>query len=152
MIQIYTDGSCIDNPGGPGGWAAVVVHNVAERRDYEVFSGHEPSTTNNRMEIQAVIGGLNNVDAEEPVIIFSDSKYVINTMTKGWKKKANHDLWLILAGIVHGRDISWEWVRGHDGNTYNEIADRVAYVQATTILKNDFAEPLSATRGTGSPA
>ena len=84
------------------------------------------------MEMTAVIKGLEAIDSHAPVLISSDSTYVINTMTKGWKRKANHDLWEQLDRLVKGRDVSWRWVRGHSGERGNELADSAATKEAGT--------------------
>ena len=123
MIEIYTDGSCLDNPDGPGGWGVVIVK---EGQVVEEMSGHDPSTTNNRMEITAVIRGLGRLKSGSDVNVNSDSEYVIKTMTLGWKRKANQDLWPELDAAVADHRVSWNWVRGHDGNQMNEAADRLA--------------------------
>ncbi|MDP6402627.1 MAG: ribonuclease H [SAR202 cluster bacterium] len=118
MIEIHTDGSAQGNP-GPGGWAAVIIEDDS-RRD---LHGAEKHTTNNRMEILAVIKGLEAVPDSAPVAVFSDSQYVVNTMTRNWKRNANTDLWVRLDAEADKRKVSWNWVRGHDGNTLNEEAD-----------------------------
>lgn len=125
MIEIYTDGSAIDNP-GPGGWAAIVVDGGSKT----ALSGNEGRTTNNRMEILAVIKGLEAVPDSAKVTVFSDSQYVINTMTRGWKRNVNNDLWDKLDEEVGRRSVNWRWVRGHDGNPLNEEADRLAKREA----------------------
>ena len=126
-IVIHTDGACKGNP-GPGGWGTVIEQNGNQQK----LSGSEPQTTNNRMEMTAVIKGLEAVDPLLKVLISSDSTYVINTMTKGWKRKANHDLWDQLDRLVKNRDISWRWVRGHNGDRGNELADALATKEAGT--------------------
>ncbi len=126
-IVIHTDGACKGNP-GPGGWGTVIEQNGNQQK----LSGSEPQTTNNRMEMTAVIKGLEVVDPSARVLISSDSTYVINTMTKGWKRKVNHDLWNQLDRLVRDRDISWRWVRGHSGDRGNELADALATKQAGT--------------------
>ncbi len=126
-IVIHTDGACRGNP-GPGGWAAVIQQNGNQ----QIISGADRHTTNNRMEMTAVIKGLETVDPSAKVLISSDSTYVVNTMTKGWKRKANHDLWEQLDRLVSGRDISWRWVRGHSGDPGNELADSAATRKAGT--------------------
>ena len=125
MIEIYTDGACKGNP-GPGGWAAIVVEDGSKRE----LSGREQKTTNNRMELEAVIKGLDAVPERSEVAVFSDSTYVVNTMTRSWKRKANHDLWVRLDNVVAGRDVSWNWVRGHAGHPLNERADELASREA----------------------
>ncbi len=126
-IVIHTDGACKGNP-GPGGWGAVIEQNGGQVK----LSGNEPQTTNNRMEMTAVIKGLEAVDPSANVLISSDSTYVINTMTKGWKRKANHDLWEQLDRLVGSRSVSWRWVRGHSGDRGNELADALATKEAGT--------------------
>ena len=126
-IVIHTDGACKGNP-GPGGWGAVIEQNGGQVK----LSGSEPQTTNNRMEMTAVIKGLEAVDASANVLISSDSTYVINTMTKGWKRKANQDLWDQLDRLVERRNVSWRWVRGHNGDRGNELADALATKEAGT--------------------
>ncbi|MCH7655727.1 MAG: hypothetical protein IIC95_07045, partial [Chloroflexi bacterium] len=124
-IDIYTDGSCLGNP-GPGGWGAVVVTDGAERE----LAGGERATTNQRMEVTAAIKGLASVPAGSAVTVHSDSLYVINTMTKGWKRKANTDLWPALDAVVGERTVTWQWVKGHAGHPMNERADRLAVAAA----------------------
>ena len=126
-IVIHTDGACKGNP-GPGGWGAVIEQNGGQVK----LSGSEPQTTNNRMEMTAVIKGLEDVDASANVLISSDSTYVINTMTKGWKRKANQDLWDQLDRLIGSRNVSWRWVRGHNGDRGNELADALATKEAGT--------------------
>ncbi len=120
-IEMYTDGACHGNP-GPGGWGAVIIQDGVNTE----LSGHEPDTTNNRMELLAAINALSAVPENADVLLHSDSRYLINTMTKGWKKKANMDLWDRLDSLVSKRNIKWEWVRGHSGDLYNERADTLA--------------------------
>ena len=127
-ITIYTDGSCQGNP-GPGGWGAVVLREQGEPLR---LSGPEPQTTNNRMELTAAIKGLESTPAGAFVALHSDSVYLVNTMTKNWKRRANHDLWSQLDSLAAGRTISWPWVRGHAGDRWNEEADQLA-VAATKL-------------------
>ena len=126
MITIYTDGACLGNP-GPGGWGAVITGDGRKRSVH----GSDPHTTNNRMEIMAVVEGLRTIPDKSKVAVFSDSTYVINTMTKNWKRRKNKDLWDLLDQEVTSRDISWHWVKGHSGDLLNEEADRLAYGEAT---------------------
>ena len=124
MTDIYTDGACIGNP-GPGGWGVVILN----ENDNQFLSGGEKNTTNNRMEIMAVIEGLKNVESTD-LTVYSDSTYVINTITKGWKKNKNQDLWEILEKLVSEKNVKWKWVKGHSGNEFNEKADQLAYGEA----------------------
>ncbi len=130
MIEIYTDGACLNNP-GPGGWGAIILENGTKT----TIGGNEKKTTNNRMELTAVIEGLKKTSINTSVKIFSDSTYVINTMTKNWKRNKNRDLWNLLDNEVLNRNIEWQWVKGHAGNKFNEEADDVAYSEAIKIQK-----------------
>ena len=130
MIDIYTDGSCIVNP-GPGGWAAIVLNGESKR----ALSGGEQETTNNRMEIMAVVKGLQAVPESSEVTVHSDSQYVINTMTRNWKRNANQDLWEQLDAEVNRRAVKWEWVWGHSGHPLNEEVDRLANGEARNAKK-----------------
>lgn len=122
MFIVCTDGSCSGNP-GPGGWCAIVKSNQSE----QIVSGNEPMTTNQRMEMAAVIGGLQIVPPDNSLIVISDSKYVISTMSNGWKRRANIDLWNELDAVVKKfKNIEWIWVRGHDGHPDNERANIIA--------------------------
>jgi cyclic pyranopterin phosphate synthase len=121
MIHIYTDGACQGNP-GPGGWGAIVQRNGEETE----LAGHEDGTTNNRMEVTAAIKGLETTPEGSSVTLYSDSQYLVNTMTKGWKRRANVDLWTRLDALVARRNVAWEWVRGHAGHPENERADKLA--------------------------
>jgi len=131
-IQIYTDGSCLGNP-GPGGWGAVLIHKGKEKH----ISGSEPDTTNNRMEMMAIIKALEFLHQhkiqDRDIVIYSDSSLVINTFTKGWKRKANTDLWSELNRLTAWLNISWNWVKGHSTNKYNNLADELAVKAAETL-------------------
>jgi ribonuclease HI len=134
-IRIYTDGACSGNP-GPGGWGAVIV-GAGGRRE---LSGGVRRTTNNRMEILSVVMALEAVDAGEPVTIVSDSRYVVDMLNGGhverwarggWMRDKKHaalnpDLWSRLLELRRGRDVAFEWVRGHNGNPDNARADELA--------------------------
>ena len=141
MLKIWTDGSCLGNP-GPGGWAFVATDgkNVAER------CGGEPDTTNNRMELMAVIRALSAAHRHSAVEIHTDSQYVKNgmqTWLKNWKKNnwstadkkpvKNQDLWQQLDELAQKVEIHWVWVRGHNGNEYNERCDELARGHAETL-------------------
>ena len=125
MIEIYTDGSCLDNP-GPGGWAAIILENGSKR----AVHGREEQTTNNRMEILAVVKGLQSVPESAECTVFTDSRYVVNTMTRNWKRGANQDLWARLDAEVSKRKLQWRWVKGHRGDPLNEEADALANREA----------------------
>lgn len=130
LIVIYTDGACLGNP-GPGGWGAVILENGEKKQ----LHGSEENTTNNRMEITAVLEALRTIPRNADVRIFSDSTYVINTMTKNWKRKKNQDLWALLDNEVGPRNVEWEWVKGHSGDRFNEEADQLAYGEASKVAK-----------------
>ena len=133
-VHIYTDGACKGNP-GPGGWGAILEVNGKER---EMFGG-EPVTTNNRMELTAVIEALSALKRPCRVILHTDSQYVQKGITEwihGWKKRGwrtaakepvkNVDLWKKLDEVVRTHDIDWKWVKGHAGHDGNERADALA--------------------------
>jgi ribonuclease HI len=125
---VYADGACIGNP-GPGGWGVVIAEPPELRR--ELSGGPYPATTNNRMEITAAIEGLRTLEPDVDVILRSDSEYVVKTMTLGWKRNANQDLWRELDREVASRRVRFEWVRGHAGDEFNELADRLATAAAS---------------------
>ncbi len=134
VIQIYTDGACRGNP-GPGGWGAILEYDGRER---EMFGG-ERSTTNNRMELTAVIEALSALKRPCRVVLHTDSQYVQKGITEwisGWKARGwrtaskepvkNVDLWKRLDEVVRSHHIDWVWVRGHSGHDGNERADALA--------------------------
>ena len=133
-IKIYTDGACSGNP-GKGGWGALIQENDNEKK----LSGSELNTTNNRMELTAIIKALEYYDEAKEIEVFTDSKYVMQGITewiKNWKtnhwktsqKKdvKNKDLWVLLDSVSAKHDIKWSWVKGHAGDYGNEIADKLA--------------------------
>lgn len=138
-VEIYTDGSCKFNP-GPGGWGAVLVYGGREKE----ISGGEPETTNNRMELTAVIEALRALKEPCLVHLCSDSKYVIDGLEKGWaeswrknnwkradrSKALNPDLWEELLDLVGKHELEYEWVKGHAGHPYNERCDAMAQREA----------------------
>ena len=121
-VLVYADGSCEGNP-GPGGWGVVIVTPQGTRR----LSGGDSQTTNNRMEIMAAIEALRAIDPGLPVILRSDSQYLVKTMNEGWRRTKNQDLWKQLdAEVARHHDVRFEWVRGHAGDALNEEADELA--------------------------
>lgn len=118
----YADGSCIGNP-GRGGWGIVLIDPAGAASE---FAGVDPSTTNNRMEITAALEALRRVPAGAAIAIHSDSQYVIKTMTMGWRRRENLDLWALLDHEAAQRRVRWAWVRGHNGDPLNERADELA--------------------------
>ncbi len=141
-VVIYTDGSCEGNP-GPGGYAAIVDED-GERRE---ITGGERRTTNNRMELMAVIRGLASLDEPSIVRVVTDSQYVAKGMKswihgwrrKGWKTASgapvkNRDLWEELDRLASKHQMSWEWVRGHTGHPENERADALAREAIRNVL------------------
>lgn len=133
---IYTDGGRSVNPGGSGGCAAIIID--TETGEIQEYSQGYLSTTNNRMEILAVILGLEQIETGS-VQIYSDSQYVANTMTGMFRQKSNIDLWKRLDKACKGKDISVHWVRGHSGEFYNEKCDELCTkaMQDMENLKSD---------------
>lgn len=143
MISIFTDGACLGNP-GPGGWGVMIQ--FKDRSCF--FSGHDPATTNNRMELIAVIRALEWTDNIQPICVFSDSQYVIKGMTdwvhrwekNGWKNSKkkdveNKDLWTeLLMWSRKFSELSWQWVKGHSQCVENAVADRLAHNAAHKIV------------------
>ena len=139
QVEIFTDGACSGNP-GPGGWGAVLRYSSAEKE----LSGGAADTTNNRMELSAVIAALSALKEPCKVTLTSDSKYVIDAVTKGWAKKwqangwvksdkkpaLNADLWEKLLALLEKHDVRFVWVKGHAGHPENERCDRLAVEQS----------------------
>ena len=137
-VEIYTDGACSGNP-GPGGWGAILRYNGREKE----ISGGEGQTTNNRMELSAVIAALECLKEPCTVELYSDSRYVIDALSKGWaeswrkkgwiksdKKPAlNADLWERLLALTQRHEMRCHWVRGHADNEYNNRCDALAVEQ-----------------------
>ena len=134
MITIYTDGSCLTNPGN-GGWAAI----ISDGKETKKISGSEKNTTNNRMELLAPINALKEVNTDIEIKIYTDSQYVKNGITEwintwlanNWKtsKKEdvkNKDLWIELYNLNKSLNVQWNWVKAHDGNPMNEEVDLLA--------------------------
>jgi ribonuclease HI len=140
-VTLYTDGSCLKNP-GPGGWAAILKW----REEVRELSGAMPKTTNNRMELQAAIEGLNALKRPMQIDLYTDSKYVMQGVTdwmprwkaNGWltaakKPVQNKDLWQDLDTALVQHTVAWHWVKGHAGNEMNERCDVLARTAATSI-------------------
>ncbi len=137
-VEIYTDGACSGNP-GPGGWGAVLVYGQHEKE----LSGGDSNTTNNRMELTAVIESLRMLKEPCKVTLTTDSRYVVDGITKGWarswrrngwiksdKKPAlNPELWGALLDLLDVHQVEFVWVKGHAGHPYNERCDRLAVAE-----------------------
>ncbi|MBB3033438.1 ribonuclease HI [Alteriqipengyuania lutimaris] len=140
-VQIFTDGACKGNP-GPGGWGALLRRGATEKE----LSGAEADTTNNRMEMTAAIEALSALKRPCAVDLYTDSKYLIDGITKwlpGWQKRGwktaskapvkNEDLWRRLADLNAHHRITWHWVKGHSGHAENERVDRLASDAAESL-------------------
>lgn len=137
-VEIFTDGACSGNP-GPGGWRAMLRYNNNEK----LISGSEEMTTNNRMELSAVVNRLSALKEPCQVTLTSDSKYVTDSVSKGWVyswrkngwKKAdktmalNVDLWEQLLPLLKKHDVTFVWIRGHQGHAENELCDKTAVAE-----------------------
>ncbi|MGI6401555.1 MAG: ribonuclease HI [Thermoguttaceae bacterium] len=139
---LYTDGACSGNP-GPGGWAFVLFHTPSGKRMER--SGGERETTNNRMELQAVVEGLSALKRPTSLLLVSDSSYVLNGLSKwvktwkanGWRRKEkgrwaevkNLDLWQQLDELIARHDVEFEWIKGHAGHPENERCDELAVAE-----------------------
>jgi ribonuclease HI len=140
-IRIYTDGACLGNP-GRGGYGAILLYKEHQKK----ISGSEKETTNNRMEMRGAIEALRTLKKPSEIILHTDSKYVMDGITKwiiNWKKNnwrttdrkavKNADLWQELDIEVAKHQIEWVWVKGHAGNHYNELVDEIARKAAESI-------------------
>ena len=144
QVEIFTDGACSGNP-GPGGWGAILRYNEHEKE----ISGGEAVTTNNRMEISAVIGALSLLKEPCNVTLYSDSQYVCNALKLGWAKKwkangwmrnkkekaLNPELWDKLLSLCDIHNVDVVWVKGHAGHPDNECGDRLAVAEAHKFSK-----------------
>ena len=138
-VTLYTDGACSGNP-GPGGYCAILVYRGREK----TVSGGEKETTNNRMELLAVIRGLEALKEPCRVEVISDSKYVVDAVTRGWllswrekgwkkadrKEVLNVELWQDLLPLLERHEVRFTWIRGHAGHPYNERCDAEAVLQS----------------------
>ena len=141
-VDVYTDGACRGNP-GRGGWGAVLVYKGVEKE----LSGGDPMTTNNRMELSAVIAALSALREPCEITLTSDSKYVVDAVTKGWAKSwqargwvkpdkspaLNPDLWEKLLRLLDYHQVTFVWVKGHAGHPYNERCDKLATAYADSF-------------------
>ena len=138
-VELYTDGACIGNP-GPGGYGIVLIYKNVRKE----LSGGYRETTNNRMELMAAIIGLRALKQKCSVVLYSDSEYLINSLSEGWAEKwrengwkrskrqkaLNPDLWEELLRLCDYHEVEFKWVRGHEGNTENERCDKLAMAAA----------------------
>lgn len=139
-VTIYTDGACTKNPGGAGGWGAILIY----QKYYKEISGGCDSTTNNRMEMTGVIEAIKRLKEPCDVTVISDSKYVVNAFEMGWLMKwkdncwckpngvpvPNKDLWLELLRVSKKHNVKYKWVKGHANNQFNNRCDELAEAQA----------------------
>lgn len=142
-IEIFTDGACKGNP-GPGGWAAILRYNGVEK----VISGGEKETTNNRMELSAVLFALKALKEPCSITLQSDSKYVLDSLSKGWvygwqkkgwkksdgKAALNVDLWQPLLEEIKKHEMNYVWIKGHAGHAENERCDALAVKESEKFL------------------
>ncbi len=150
MIFLYTDGACSGNP-GPGGWGVV---KIAGKTQEELYGG-ENNTTNNRMELMAAIEGIASTPVKSQITVVTDSRYVKDGMTlwlENWKRKGwqtsdkkpvkNKDLWQRLEPLCKERDVTWQWVKGHSGDEFNERADQLARNAIVHVLMQEEASEI----------
>lgn len=143
MLQVYCDGACSGNP-GPGGWAFIIPSLGIEK------SGYQDATTNNRMELTAVIEALSYLSStnerdynNREVEIITDSQYVVKSMTENWRKLKNTDLWGALAYLCSlGWKITWTWVKGHASNPYNTRCDELAVKEYTQKMSTNSSKTI----------
>lgn len=135
-IFLYTDGAASGNP-GPGGYGVVLRCGPLSKE----LSGGYKLTTNNRMEMMAVIVGLEAINWDKAQVqVYSDSSYVVNTITQGWKRKKNHDLWMRLDAQLSRLDVKFNWIKGHAGHPDNERCDALA---VAAYHKKDLPEDIA---------
>lgn len=147
VVDLFTDGACRGNP-GPGGWGVLLRYGGIQRE----LSGADPATTNNRMELTAVIRGLEALKRPCRVRVTTDSQYVRNGITEwifrwrrnGWRTSdrqpvKNADLWRQLDEVAAGHEVEWHWVKGHAGHPENERADRLATAAIATLRRSGAA-------------
>ncbi len=144
QLEIYTDGACSGNP-GPGGWGSILRYDGKEKE----LSGGEPHTTNNRMELMAIIRALEALKEPCQVTLYSDSRYAVDGITKGWAKgwraknwvksdktpAKNPDLWEMLLQLCDKHNVTFVWVKGHESNAYNNRCDELAVAARLQIAR-----------------
>lgn len=137
-VKIYTDGSCLKNP-GPGGWCAILLYKDKEK----IISGNQVDTTNNQMELKAVIEGLKALNQKCKVILYTDSAYIVNAINEKWiltwcknnfKKIKNVPLWKELIELISHHQVTFIKVKAHADNEYNNRCDEIARQRATELL------------------
>ena len=146
-FSIYTDGGCDPNPGGPGGYAAVILNNSTG--EIQKLSGGFRSTTNNRMEIMAAAVALEHIPAGASCLVRSDSEYMINCFTGVWRRNKNTDLFARMDRAARGKPVEFQWVRGHSGVVYNEMCDKMA---TEARLRHDLPEDIEYVSSPDCPA
>ena len=160
QYKIYTDGACSGNP-GKGAWAAIIVSPDGKRKEFFRAYAH---TTNNRMELRAVIESLQTLRADSQAVVVTDSQYVANAINRGWlqswirkhwrtsqkKLVANRDLWEALQPLLEKHQVAFEWVKGHEGHPENERCDELAvqgYTKGPWIADEGYESTISTTEG-----
>jgi|TARA_B100001939_G_scaffold18033_1_gene14986 ribonuclease HI len=146
LIEVYTDGSCLGNP-GTGGWAFLILREIGDINHF----GYQQNTTNNQMELTAAINALEFIKENDEVTLFTDSSYVKNGITSwivNWKKNnwknsqkkeiKNKDLWIKLDFLNSNRNVTWKWVKAHDVNEHNNRVDLLAREAAEKLIKSSF--------------
>ena len=134
-VLLYADGACSGNP-GVGGWGAVLK--FADGSQHQLSGGH-PDTTNNRMELLGVINALQYLSYPHKVDVCTDSQYVVKTMTEGWQRKKNQDLWRVMDELAAYHNLTFHWVRGHSGNVFNELCDVMAKDEIRRLCRSSRA-------------
>lgn len=140
MITVYTDGCCLANPSGPGGYGIVICCDNVRVERSQGFR----STTNNRMELSAILAALWEIPKDKPIMIYCDSKYSIGVASGSMNPTKNLDLVTEIRSQLEGRDVTFNWVKGHNGNPYNERCDELAGLAATSsnlLIDAGFEEP-----------
>ena len=161
MIKVYTDGACLNNP-GPGGWSCIFIEELEDKEKLEIYSGGESSTTNNRMELMAVLKAMDILVKQQKkclIEVYSDSAYVVNAVKNDWLKNWKHNgwktsrakdvknkaLWIDFLTLKNelksqGKKVRFIKVKGHAGNKYNEMADKEASSAAKKIKEAEYEE------------